>query len=286
MTLRKLFSGTLALSALMLLAMDASARSISTADLGGADAELRESQPVTARGTGSEIASRINSASRNSLIYLKFGVGDVNAGELANDITVQTHIRNSNLSNGRIQDAINGTIGPNAGFDYYVLDPTLANANWDEATITPTSAAADGIGYSFDGNFDTKGSGAPFAPTAGLTYLGTQRFRDLVDPENNLPIGEAFDRTFPAGSDLHTAIAAAQGTAHQTVTVVMSVNHETTSLNSNWLNFNYLFSPKEWVADQGLPSGWAPSLELIPEPASIALMGIGGIALAGMRKRS
>lgn len=285
MKIGKLFCGTLALSAITLLAMNASARSILTSDPGGADAELRESAPTDPRGAGSEIASRIATGSRNSLIYLKFGVGSITPAELAGDITVQTHIRNSNLSDGRIKDSVDPVNNPNSGFDYYVLDPTLANANWDEATITPLSAFADGIGYSFDGNFDTKGSGTPGAPTAGLTFLGTQRFRDLVSPESSLPIGEAFNFVANPGSALHSAIVAAQGTAHSTVSLVLSVNHETSSLNSNWLGFNYLFSPKEWVASQGLPTDWAPSLEVVPEPASFALLSIAGLALVSRRKR-
>ncbi len=282
--MKKLLFATLALGAVTLLASHASAVAIHTFDPGGADAELRESAPLDARGGGSEIASRIASGSRNSLIYLKFGVGGLTPADLANTISIQTHIRNSNLSNGRIKDSVDPVNNPNAGFDYYVLDPTLTNANWNEATITPTSAFVDGIGYNFDGNFDTKGSGTPSSPTAGLTFLGTKRFRDLVPPESNLPIGESFNLHLAPGSALHSAIVAAQGTAHQTVSIVMSVNHETSSPNSNWLGFNYLFSPKEWVASQGLPRHWAPSLT-IPEPCSFALLGIAGLALVGGRKR-
>jgi hypothetical protein len=272
----------LACSVAALLATDAQAGRYSTVDPGGADVELREENPTSNRGTNSEIASRIEGGSRNSLIYLKFGVGSISAGELAGDITVRTTFRNTNLSSGRITDVAGG--GPNTGMDYFVLDPTLTGANWDELTITPVTAP----GYAFDGNFMTKATGTPGSPTAGLTYLGKQRFRDLVPPENNLPVGENFDFVAAAGSPLHSAILAAQGTAHQTVTVVMGAQHEWDNPNGNWLNFNYLFNPKDQTTlNDGRDNSqgqFAPALITIPEPGSVALLSLAGVALVRRRR--
>lgn len=276
----------LSVSLCVALASEVSGRSVSTAFGNGADVEFRESQPTTARGTGSEIASRIASGSRNSNIYLRFDVSSITPVELLNDITVQTHIRNNNLSNGRIQDSVDPVNNPNAGFDYYVLDPTSTGNNFDEGLVDPVTASTTSMGYVLDGDFDTKPTGTPGAPSAGLTYLGTQRFRDLdvAGGESNLPIGEAFNFTLGPGSDLHTAIATAQTVGFEVVTLALAVNHETSSANGNWLNFNYLFSPKEWVADQGLDAGQIPSLELVPEPTSLALLALGSLAIACRRR--
>jgi len=300
MKLQNLSLSLVALCAVAILATDVSARRISTFDAGGADAELRESQPTTARGTGSEIASRISGAgNRNSVIYLKFGVGSITPGELGRDITVRTTYRNTNINPGRIQ-VPNVSNGATTGFDYFVLDPTLPSANWDEATITPASAATDGIGYSLDGDFFTKPTGTPGTPTSGLTYLGSNAF-DPADlgPGGTMLVGDNFDLTaLPPNSALHQAIAVAQGTPHQTVTIVMGISHPADSPNSGWLNFNYLFNPKEQTTlnnDANSPWGgadnsmgqFAPSLvTTIPEPASFVLLGVAGLALVGMRKRS
>ncbi|MDC0935805.1 PEP-CTERM sorting domain-containing protein [Pirellulales bacterium] len=284
-----------ALSLAVLIAADAQADRYSTFDPGGADAELRESQPTNPRGTGSELASRIaDPGNRNSVIFLKFGVGDVSLPELASDITVRTTYRNNNLTAGRIEDTSGG--GPNTGFDYYVLDPTIAGADWDEAAITPVSASTDGIGYVLDGDFSTKGTGTPGAPSPGLTYLGTNLFDSgQIGTGGHLDIGDNFDLTVGAGSPLHTAILTAQGTGHQTVTVAMAIAHEASNPNSNWLNFNYLFNPKEQDPlndDPDSPLGgsdnstgrFAPQLLTVPEPASIGLLAIGSVALLRRRR--
>ena len=55
------------LAAVALIVTNAEAFRVTTNDPGGADAELRESQPTTNRGDSTEIASRV-AANRNSLI--------------------------------------------------------------------------------------------------------------------------------------------------------------------------------------------------------------------------
>lgn len=293
---QQLTKGLLGLAAVAVLATSAQAAIYSTADPGGADIEFREENPLTNRGSNSEIASRIEGGSRNSVIYLKFNVANMAAYELANDIIVQTTYRNTNLSNSRIEWTANNQSGLNTGFDYYVLDPTIAGADWDEATITPTSAFAAGLGYAFDGNFMTKATGTPLAPTAGLTYLGTKLFDSADLVSGHLPVGERFRLTAVPGSPLHDAIVAAQGTAHGTVTVAMAIAHTWDNPNGNWLNFNYLFNPKEMtdpINDPASPydgqarggAAFAPALVTVPEPSTIALLGTAGLGLLAWRRR-
>lgn len=272
---------------------------ITTADAGGADCELREEGPTTNRGTSTEIASRLYGSTsptawRDSAIYLKFGVGSITAADLAGNITVRTTIRNTNMASGRFQDTV-GDIGPNTGWDYYVLDPTMAGADWSETGITPNTAP----GASVDGDYSTKmttdflGSLNP-----GLTYLGQQLYDSSKMKSGRLVVGDAFDFTLSAGSALHSAILAAQGTGHQTLTIIMQMAHNWDNENTQWLNFNYLFNPKEMTTLNADPlSPWSgkkndasngflfsPTLTNLPEPTTMTLLGLGILAL--LKKRS
>lgn len=257
------------------LASDASARSVDTNEAGGADVEFRESQPTTARGTGPELASRQAVGSRNSVFYVRFPVSSITGAELANDITVQLHNRAGSLNQSRTENLDNPG-NPNAGMNFYLLDPTSTGNAFDEATVTPAIAAGSSMGYSFDGDFLTQGTGTPGAPTAGLTYLGTTLY-----PNGTFPLDEALDLTLAAGSDLHSAIVTAQGESHESVTIAVSNTmdlNDPTSFSSAWSNFNYQFHSKESNPDL------APSLELVPEPTSLALLALGSLAIACRRR--
>lgn len=278
----KMFLGILGL--MVAFATSAQAIEVHTWDPNGADAELRESQVTNPRGTGSEIASR-TADSRASVIYLKFGVSGFTAADLKKGIGVQTHVRNND--NFRITNTVDPN-QPNTGFNYYVLDPTVANADWVESTITPFSASAtqDNIGFDLDGNFSTWGTGTPGAPTSNLTFLGNKETRDPWPNGNALLIDEAYNFILPVGSPLHDAIAAAQGTAHKTVTIAMNLDFNWVTDNPNipgeWNNRNFLFQPKEHA---GNGSPLAPSLfTTVPEPTSLALLSLGSLALLRRRK--
>jgi hypothetical protein len=304
------------------LTQAASARVISTFDPGGADSEVREAAPTTARGAMTELGMRSASA-HNGHVYMKFGVQGVNAANLNHPITVRTTWALTNLNNARIEDEVdqvNATFAdnPNVKFDYYVLNPNNPKANWDEATMvygtTPVSWAP---GLTFDGNFSTKDI---LVNAANFTYLGENELRSLnrkdiagvITPvENRIPVGESFDLTFPVGSPLHTAIASAQATGHKTVTVMSTLQHvfDTAGISPDWINHNYVFNPKErnpLTTDTGydndntdaIPSGpgpnsaaantaanpFAPQLLFVPEPSSIVLLGLCGLSLLGRRR--
>lgn len=286
----------LAAAALMVVDFNAYGqyRIVTTADPGGADVELRESQPTTNRGSSTEIASRIDNREesyfqRNSLIYLKFGVQNITPGILSQPIWLCTTYRNANIYSSRIEDTAGLNGGENTGFDYYVLDPTAPGADWDEMTITPQNAP----GYYLDGDMGTKATHGIFGMlNPELSYLGFNQFEsyDLVGASPHMPVGGAFALGCGEGSALHNAIVAAQGTDHKTVTIVMGIAHPASGVDDNWLGFNYLFNPKEMTTLNNDPDSWwggasnadnmfSPQLWTLPEPTTLALLGLGGLLL-------
>jgi hypothetical protein len=303
------FSMLLALGLAMVITQGATARVISTFDPGGADAEIREAAPTTPRGEMIELGMRIAPTAHNGHVYLKFGISSVTPAELSKPITVRTHWMLNNMAPNRIYDVADLVAGdyqerPRVSFDYYVLNPNHANANWNEATMTYFTAP----GVVFDGNFTTKDL---LVNPANLNFLGNNMVRPLnrtgSDPdslniENRLPLGEAFDVTFAPGSPLHNAIVAAQATGHETVTLVTTLAHDTSSANTAWLNHNYVWTPKEKnpmnvdaaydsdTTDPNNPLGsphngaantaanpYAPQLIFVPEPGSVLLAGFCGV---------
>ncbi|MDZ4656033.1 MAG: PEP-CTERM sorting domain-containing protein [Bythopirellula sp.] len=315
------FTFLLASGLAVALMQGASARTISTFDLGGADAEVREAAPTTPRGAMVELGMR-EATAHNGHVYMKFGVQGVNAANLNHPITVRTTWMLNNLGNARIEDEIDQVSAtfndnPNVMFDYFVLDPNNAKANWNEATMIygPGPQAAPAL--AFDGNFATDDL---IIGPGNLTYLGSNELRSLarngngpgsIPIENRIPLGEAFDLTFAPGSALHLAIVAAQATGHKTVTVVTTLQHDfnTVGVSPDWVNHNYVFTPKEknpmnidtaYDSDTTNPNNplgsphngaantqanpFAPQLLLVPEPTSMALLGLCSLSLLVRRR--
>lgn len=305
----------------MICGSSADARKISTFWPGGADVELRRSSPTQNRGTNSELASRVAS-NRQSVMYVKLPVDSITPLELSNPLVYRMTFRNSNLAPSRVSDSSvnNPPVHPDdyTGLDYWVLDPTNPGADWDELTIAPsfslTTVQAPGYDISDPNDFSTNGI---IEGPGNFTPLGSQKFRPFEyvgtqSVENRYPIGEAMDIQFAPGSPLHQAIAAAQATNHQTITIAAAIGHgpdvmlaDGSGPNSAWINFNYLFNPKEQLTlnvdtaydsdttdpdnPLGAPLGgmmntrqnpFAPqilTITSIPEPSSVVLIGLAGL---------
>lgn len=290
----------LALGIVAMLAANAQAKKLEvyTGDPGGADAELRESQPTTERGTSVELANRIQDGSRNSVFYLRFpGLDGVKSGWLNERIIVELHNRAGSLNDGRINaDADPNDDSLNTGNDFYVLDPNSAsNATWSEdpnTGINPQVAHVAGdLGYVYDGNFRTKNvlsyadpNGDPDnnTPNSGLTFLGNKQWRGLNPLENNMPVDEEFRLILAPGSPLHNAIVGAQANGDNAVTLVVTPDWEWNTPNGSWPGFNYQFHSHESAEDVGRDV--APSLYFIPEPSSLALFCLGGLAMLRRRR--
>jgi hypothetical protein len=270
----------------------------------GADAEVRESNPTQNRGDSTEIASRVRNESplgdvndgsdRNSAIYTKF---DLSGIEVPTPLTTAFRMtyRNNNLTGPRIQDTVTPNPNVRTGLAVYGLDPGADRADWDENTITYLNAP----GISFDGDVGTKDF------NSDLTFLGTVAFPEIGN-QSWLPVGQQLIFTSAA---LDQFVAGAVEGGATTVTLVSTVIHGGDTPFSDWINFNYLFNPKEQVTlnndpnydadinDPNNPLGspfsgadnstgeFSPSLLIIPEPgtALLSLLAIAG--LIGIRRR-
>jgi hypothetical protein len=206
----------------------------------GADVEVRESNPIQNRGSSSEIASRqrndyltgdINAASdRNSAIYTRI---DFPAPVVPPNFTTAFRMtyRNNNLTAIRIQDTVTPNPAYRAGLAVYGLTDWVAAASWNESTINYNNAP----GITPDGEVGTKDF------NSDLRFLGTVLFPE-IGTQNHLPIGYQL-RFCSAALDQFVQDAITAG--YTTVTLVSTVIHSGEAPIRSWINFNYLFNPKE-----------------------------------------
>jgi hypothetical protein len=273
--------------------------------LNGADAEVRESSPVSNRGSSNEIASRVRNnfisgspddgSDRNSSIYVKIDLTDRQMPSDGHTAFRMTY-RNNNMNGSRIQDTITPNPDVRTGMAIYGLN-NAALGNWDESTITYLNAP----GITFDGDVGTKDF------NSDLTFLGVAQF-PVIGTQNWLPVGGSL---IFESANLDTFVSNAIAGGQGSVTLVATTLHGGDAPFGNWLNFNYLFNPKEQVAlntdpnydpdatDPNNPTGspwsgadnsngdFSPALLLVvPEPSTIALLGIAAVGCVALRRRA
>lgn len=156
-------------------------------------------------------------------------------------------------------------------------------------------------GVTFDGDVGTKDF------NSDLTLLGTVLFPE-IGTQNWLPVGGTLEFQ-SAGLNQFVSNAIDNGASE--LTLVCNILHTGDALFSDWINFNYLFNPKEQVTlnndpnydsdttdpDNPLGSPWSgannstglfsPSINLhvIPEPSSILLSFVALAFVAWLRRR-
>ncbi len=245
----------------------------------GADVEVKEEDPFGIvnglRGANTEIASRVRNLAplgdpndgtdRNSVIYLQFDLTQLNPASDTTGATLRMTYRNNNLNNGRVVDT--DTFAPDLlknGMVYY----GIPNSSINEATLTyignPGLGTTGAPGITPDGNVGT----VDFNASSQL--LGDVDFPDVL-PANHLPVGGALDFSSPAlDAFLAAEVAAGNSTAVFAVVRRNLGNAIATAVlpgdPNNWVNFNYLFNPKEQVllnTDAFDPDGSGP---LPPNP--------------------
>lgn len=286
--------------------MVAHAKIVIPTNLGvGADAEVRDHQPITNFGASTELASRVRSefplgdpndgSDRHSVMYLKFDLSGLVPGDAAGSRVHLTARNNNQLIPGRVYDTdnVDPDFGRN-GLNFY----GIPGATFTENTITYINAP----GLTFDGNAGTKDW------NASAQLLGTVDFN--LGTTNGYYVGQQIRFHNSPALDAYIANEIATNPAGVAVIAVEIRNAGTLDEPSGWRNFNYLFNPKEmltlntntsWDGDTTDPNNplggpfsgasnadgrFSPTLTLgVPEPGSLVLMGVAAFAsLLGRRR--
>jgi hypothetical protein len=319
MKLHRWFFSLLALGA---LATAANAAIIPTSKGIGADAEVRDHQPTTNLGASTELASRIvdnfpvghatDGTDRFSAMYLKFDI----TGQTAipnQETSVRLTVRNNNLGPNRLQDTTppGNNTAFRTGIAFYGLDRDDPGNNWAENTITYITAPGMANGGDFNNGtkdfdfVDPDGAGPLRAPLSALGVV----LLPAIGTQNHLAVGA---EVLFSSTALNTFVTQSLNAGKTSVTIVAAVVHDGKVPVNDWKNFNYLFNPKEiqtlqadtnYDADttdpnNALGSPWSaasnatdangfspfsPQLIIVPEPSSLALIGLA--TLAAVRRR-
>ena len=283
----------------------------------GADAEVREELFTNNYGASTELATRVinkfpsgdplDTSDRNSLIYTRFDLTDYEMPADGKTAFRMTY-RNTNLNGSRIQDTVTPNPGFRTGLAVYGLKTTAVGQDWIESGAGGiTYATAPGLTFPGDANIGTRDL------TTDLVFLGTVTFPEIAF-QNQLPVGG--ELVF-ASNALNTFVSGALTGGASKITLVSHALHDGDAFFNlnfpNWVNFNYLFNPKEqltltahpgydsdttnpsnplgspWSAASNAAGQFSPSLLLaakVPEPTS-AVLCIGVLAgLAGVRRRA
>lgn len=238
----------------------ANAAIIITTNMGGADAEVRESEvnpdlggvPQGAnRGTNQELATR-RATNRSSAMFMKFDISGLTPADLAGkNVNLQLSVRNNNLPLNRLWISNPRQV---MNFAVHGLDPNmvdgLANGNnhnanqvydWDENTLTWYNAP----GITPD---DPDGTGGgqilgEYNWNSDAPLLGSYSW-PLPRPENHLAVGQKITYG-DANGNLKQLVLDAMTAGKTSVTLMVNHNVAVADSPGSWQNFNYLVIPKD-----------------------------------------
>jgi len=245
---------------------------ITTADGNGADARVTRANPDSNYGASEELLvgrSSSSSGSETGLAYFKFDLSSINL----------------EVTNATFKVSITGASTNDSGvFRMFVLEDGFSNPN--------TGAVEDFVEGSGDG-FDVLADGDP----ANDDWL-----RDSNAPAREFPDttdifdeddGNDFDAMNQFASVNFNVGAHSAGDVYQGSSSVLidAINNDTNDVLVIGIrgsqNFDdFVFASKE-NSNIGTGNFIAPTLEaeVIPEPASAALLGLGGLMIAGRRRQ-